>query len=175
MARKRSLWTEWQREAARRQRMAQQQRLAAEREVKRQIQGEQQAARAAARQATLSEKERKRLYLEDQKTEVASMVSELRVRMEELDLVLVAGIRPYPAVTFTSLKRSPAFPAFNAGGLERAIPQPRWEQFAPLLQAGWPGCSVAAEGMNDRRLAPVRRTSRPVHSMPPPTPTGGDC
>ena len=155
MARKRSLWTEWQREAARRQRMAQQQRLAAEREVKRQIQAEQQAARAAARQATLSEKERKRLYLEDRKTEVASMVSELRVRMEELDLVLVAGIRPYPAVTFTSLKRSPAFPAFNAGGLERAIPQPRWEQFAPPSPSGLARL-FGGSGRHERQEASAR-------------------
>lgn len=62
MARKRSLWTEWQREVARRQRVEQQQRLAAEREVKRQIQAEQQAARATARQTALDEKERKRPF-----------------------------------------------------------------------------------------------------------------
>jgi restriction system protein len=131
MARKRSLWTEWQREAARRQRAEQQQRLAAEREVKRQIQAEQQDARASARQTALDEKERKRLYTEDRKAEVASMVSDLQARVEELDLILVTSIRLQPTVTFTSLKQSPAVPAFNTEGLDRAAPQPRWEQFAP--------------------------------------------
>jgi restriction system protein len=136
MARKRSLWTEWQREVARRQRLEQQQRLAAEREVKRQIQADQQAARAATRKAALDEKERKRLYVEDRRAEVASMVSELQARVAELDSVLVAGIRPLPAVTFTSLKQSPAFPAFSAGGLDRPAPQPQWEQFAPPAPSG---------------------------------------
>jgi len=74
MARKRSLWTEWQREVARRQRLEQQQRLAAERGARRQIQADQQVARAAARKAALDEKERKRLYVEDRRAEVASMV-----------------------------------------------------------------------------------------------------
>jgi restriction system protein len=136
MARKRSLWTDWQREVARRQRAEQQQRLAAEREVKRQIQAEQQAARAAARQAALDEKERKRLYTEDRKAEVASMVSDLQARVEELDAVLVVAIRPQRAVTFTSLKQAPVVPAFNAEGLDRAAPQPRWEQFAPPPPSG---------------------------------------
>jgi len=155
MARKRSLWTEWQREAARRKRVAQQQRLATEREVKRQIQAEQQAARATARQAVLSEKERKRLYTEDRKAEVASMVSELQARVEELDSVLVAGIRPHPAVTFTSLKRSPAFPAFNPGGLERAAAQPRWEQFAPPSPSGLTRL-FGGSGRHERQEASAR-------------------
>lgn len=136
MARKRSLWTEWQREVARRQRVEQQQRLAAEREVKRQIQAEQQAARAATRQAALDEKERKRLHLEDRKAEVALMVSDLQARVQELDSVLVTGIRPLPVVTFTSLKQSPAVPAFNAEGLDRAAPHPDGSNSLPLLRAG---------------------------------------
>jgi restriction system protein len=131
MARKRSLWAEWQREAARRQRLEQQQRLATEREVKRQIQAEQQADRAAARKAAVDEKERKRLYVEERRAEVASMVSDLQARVAELDSVLVAGIRSVPAVTFSSLQQTPTLPAFNAGGLDRAAPQPGWEQFAP--------------------------------------------
>jgi restriction system protein len=136
MARKRSLWTEWQREVARRQRMEQQQRLAAERDTKRQIQAEQQAARATARKAAHDQKERQRLYVEDRKAEAALMVSELQTRTAELDSVLVAAIRPIPAVTFASLKRSAAFPAFNAGGLDRSAPQPRWEQFVPPPPSG---------------------------------------
>jgi restriction system protein len=136
MARKRGLWAEWQRDVARRQRQEQQQRLAAEREVKRQIQVDQQAARAAARKAALNEKERKRLYIEARRAEASSMVSELQARVAELDSVLVAGIRARPAVTFTSLKRSSAFPPFDGGGLEHSTPQPDWEQFAPPPPSG---------------------------------------
>jgi restriction system protein len=155
MARKRSLWTEWQREVARRQRLEQQQRLAAEREAKRQIQADQQAARAAARIAALDQKERKRLYIEDRKAEVASMVSELQARVAELDAVLVVGIRPLPAVTFTSLKQSPAFPAFNAGGLDRPAPQPQWEQFAPPPPSGL-GRLFGGSGRHERQEAIAR-------------------
>jgi len=150
MARKRSLWTEWQREAARRQRLQQQHRLATEREARRQIQAKQQAARAAARKAELDEKERKRLYIEDRRAEVASMVSDLQARVAELDSVLVAGIRPVPPVTFASLKQSPAFPAFDAGGLERSAPQPQWEQFAPTPPSGL-GKLFGGSGRHERQ------------------------
>ena len=136
MARKRNLWTEWQREVARRQRLEQQQRQATEREARRQVQAEQQAARTAARKTALDERERKRLYVEERKAEVASTVSELQARVTELDSVLVVGIRPVPAVTFDSLKHSTAFPRFSAGGLDRPTPQPQWEQFAPASPSG---------------------------------------
>ena len=52
-----------------------------------------QAERASARQATADAKERKRLYTEARKAEAASMASELRNRIAELDSVLTAGIR----------------------------------------------------------------------------------
>jgi restriction system protein len=155
MARKRSLWTEWQREVARRRRLEEQQRLAREREVRRQIQAEQQAARAAARKAEVDEKERKRLYIEDRKAEVASMVAELQARVAELDSVLVAGIRPGPAVTFTALKQSPAFPSFDAGGMDRPTTQPEWEQFAPAPPSGL-GRLFGGSGRHERQEASAR-------------------
>lgn len=155
MARKRGLWAEWQREAARRQRLEQQQRLATEREVKRQIQAEQQAARASARKAAVDEKERKRLYVEDQRAEVTSMVSDLQARVTELDSVLMAGIRSVPVVTFSSLKQSLTFPAFNGSGLDREAPQPQWEQFAPPPPSG-PARLFGASGRHERKEAAAR-------------------
>jgi restriction system protein len=155
MARKRNLWTEWQREVARRQRLEQQQRQATEREAKRQIQAEQQVVRGAARRAALDEKERKQLYIEDRKSEVALMVSELRDRVAELDSILPAGVRPVPAVTFVSLKRPPAFPAFNAGGLDHSTPQPQWEQFAPAASSGL-GRLLGGGGRREKQEAIAR-------------------
>lgn len=155
MARKRNLWTEWQREAARRQRLEQQHRQATEREVKRRIQAEQQAARAAARKSALDDKERKRLYVEERKAEVASMVSELQERVAEIDSVLAAGIHSAPAITFGSLKRSSAFPPFNAGGLDRPIPPPQWEQFAPAPPSGL-GRLFGGSGRHEKLEAAAR-------------------
>jgi len=85
----------------------------------------------AARQTTTDAKERKRLYLEARKAEAASMTSDLQARVAELDSVLSAGVRQRPLMTFASLKRAPSYPPFDAGGLDRPLPAPRWEQFAP--------------------------------------------
>ena len=95
-----------------------------------------QATRAAARQATADVKERKRLYVEARKAEAASMASELRDRIAELDSVLTAGVRQHPLVTFASLKHAPGYPPFDARGLDRPQPAPDWEQFAPPPPSG---------------------------------------
>jgi hypothetical protein len=103
------------------------------------IREEQQVRKAKARQAASDEKERKRLQVEDRKEEAASAASALQERIAGLGLVLTAGVRPRPVVTFASLKWTAAFPAFTAGGLDRSAPQPQWEQFAPHHLAGWAG------------------------------------
>ena len=128
MARSRGLWAELQREQARRQRQRQQS-LRVEAQAAARARREYQ--QAAARQATTAANERKRLYLEARKAEAASMTSDLQARVAELDSVLSAGVRQRPLVTFASLKRAPSYPPFDAGGLERPLPAPRWEQFAP--------------------------------------------
>ena len=73
----RSIWAEWQREQARRQRLLQQERRATDREAARGIREEQQVRRADDRRG-----------------------------VAELDSVLVAGVRLRPDVTFASLKRA---------------------------------------------------------------------
>ena len=95
-----------------------------------------QATRATARQATADAKERKQLYAEARKAEAASMASELRDRIAELDSVLTAGIRQHPLVTFASLKHAPSHPPFDAGGLDRPQPASDWKQFAPPPPSG---------------------------------------
>jgi len=133
VAKNRGLWAELQREQAHRQRQRQQalrvQAQAAERARREYL-------KAAAHQATADAKERKRLYLEARKAEAASMTSEVQTRVAELDSVLNAGVRQRPLVTFSALKRAPSYPPFDAGGLERPLPAPRWEQFAPPPPSG---------------------------------------
>ena len=83
------------------------------------------------------------------------MMSELQARTEELDSVLLAGVRAPPAGTFTSLKRSATFHAFDAGGLERSTPQPQWEQFAPPPSSGL-GRLLGGSGRHERQEATAR-------------------
>ena len=64
------------------------------------------------------------------------MASELRDRIAALDSVLTAGIRQQSLVTFASLKHSPGYPPFDAGGLDRPLSAPSWEQFAPSRPSG---------------------------------------
>jgi restriction system protein len=136
MARNRSLWAELQRERAHRLR---QEQLALRREAQvaaRARREYEQATRAAARQATADAKERKRLHAEARKAEAATMTSELQARVAQLDSMLTAGIRRRPLVTFASLKRSPSYLPFDAGGLDRPSPAPDWQQFAPAPPSG---------------------------------------
>ena len=136
MARNRGLWADLQRELARRQRQ-QQQALRMEAQVAARARREYElTTRTVARQATADAKERKRLYVESRKAEAVSMASELRDRIAELDSVLTAGIRQHPLVAFPSLKHSPGYPPFDAGGLDRSRPAPDWEQFAPPRPSG---------------------------------------
>jgi restriction system protein len=67
----------------------------------------------------------------------------------------MAGIRSVPVVTFSSLKQSLTFPAFNGGGLDREAPQPRWEQFAPPPLSG-PARLFGANGRHERKEAAAR-------------------
>jgi restriction system protein len=85
-----------------------------------------QARRAAARQAAQNERERKRLYIEERKAEAADLAADLQARIEELDSVLIDGVRRRPDISFASLKRSFQPPPFDPGGLDRPIPGPQW-------------------------------------------------
>jgi len=133
VAKNRGLWAELQREQARRQRQRQ---LALRVQAQAAERARREHLKTAAHQATADAKERKRLYPEARKAEAASMTSGVQTRVAELDSVLNAGVRQRPLVTFSSLKRAPSYPPFDAGGLDRPLPGPRWEQFAPPPPSG---------------------------------------
>jgi restriction system protein len=131
VARNRSLWTELQRERANRQRLEQQARRAAERAHAKAAQERDQARRAAIRQAAASERERKRLHIEDRKADARAMVAELQARVADLDSVLTAGFHQGLGVSFASLKRSVEMRPFDPEGVDRPVAEPQWAQFAP--------------------------------------------
>jgi restriction system protein len=136
VAAKRGIWADLQRERANRQRLEQQANRAREQAARRAERDRDQARRAAARQAAASERELKRLYVDERKAEAAAMTAELQDCLAELEAVLVAGIRHRPNVSFGSLRQSPSAIPFDAGALDRPLPQPDWEQFAPPPPGG---------------------------------------
>ena len=135
MAKSRSMWAELQRELARRQRLEQQRLRVGQQAASRAAREHDQQVRATARKAISNERERKLRYIEDRKAEAASMALELQARVTELDSILITGLRPRRDITFGSLRQVVRYPPFDAGGLDRTAPEPRWEQFAPRTGA----------------------------------------
>lgn len=155
MAKKRGLMAELQREMARRQKL-QQQNLRIEAQLAGQARREhEQAQRAAARKAASDEKDRKRLHLEERKTEAADMTADLEARVAELESVLTSGIRKRALVTFSSLKHEPAHPPFDPGGYDKPLAAPVWEQFAPPPPSGL-GRMFGGAGRHERQVAEAR-------------------
>jgi restriction system protein len=83
------------------------------------------------RQAAASERERKRLYIEDRKAEAAAMVADLQARTAELDAILTVGLHQGPGVSFASLKHTVEMLPFDPGDLDRPLAGPKWAQFVP--------------------------------------------
>lgn len=155
MTRRGGMWAELQRELARRQRLEQQRLRTTEQAARRAAREHDQAVRVAARQAVTNQREQKRLYVEDRKAETASLVSELQARITELDSVLVAGVRARSMLTFASLRQVVRHPPFDAAGLDRPIPEPGWEQFAPPPPSGL-GRMFGGSGRHERQEAAAR-------------------
>ncbi|MEV5704490.1 restriction endonuclease [Actinoallomurus sp. NPDC052274] len=136
MAKRRGVWADLQRERARRQRLEQQAYRAAAQAAKKAEREREQARRAAARQAAQDEREHKRLYIEERKAEAADLAADLQERIEELDSVLVAGVRRRPDASFASLRRTFQPPPFEPEGLDRPVPQPQWVPPRPPSAVG---------------------------------------
>lgn len=118
-----------QREAERAAAARQRETAAAQREAAR-AQAAYQRARAA------DEKERKRLYAESRVAEVAAMNESLAQRLEELDSILVSGLRTDTRFNLNRLKERPDVPPFDPGPAGRPEPPPRPEAFAPPPPSG---------------------------------------
>jgi len=131
VAKRRGLWAELQRDRAERQRRELQARRAAAQSAAKLAREHDLARRAARRQAAASERERKRLYVEDRKAEAAAMAADLQARVAELDSVLTAALQQRSVVSFAALKHQAEMPPFDPAGLDRPLPEPQWGRFAP--------------------------------------------
>jgi restriction system protein len=127
MARRRGVWAELQRERQRRERA----RKAAIRAGQQAQRDQEKRRRAQEQQARQDEKERKRLYIESRKQEAADLTEDVGKRIEELESVLAYGLKNPPNISFEEAKRSFVPPAFDSEGLDRPLPAPLWEDFAP--------------------------------------------
>ncbi len=136
MAKRQGLWTEIQRERARKERIRQREFREFQQADARMIREAAKAERDRKRRAASGEREQKKLYVEDRKAEAAAMADDVRACLAELDGLLEASIRDRPVVTFASLRRTDTYPAFEAGQLSELPPPPIWEQFAPAPPAG---------------------------------------
>jgi len=136
VAKRQGLWAEIQRERARQERIRQREFREFQRAEAWTVREAAKAERARRRQAATGERERKKLYVEDRKAEAAAMAEDISGRLAELDGLLRAGVRDRPVVTFASLRRTDAYPAFDPGQLGELLPAPIWEQFAPASPSG---------------------------------------
>ncbi len=136
VAKRQGLWAEIQQERARQARNRERQFREFRQAEARAARDEAKADRDRKRQAASDERERKKLYVEDRKAEAAAMAEDVRACIAELDGLLKAGIRERPVVTFPSLRRTDAYPAFDAGHWGKQLPPPEWEDFAPAEPSG---------------------------------------
>lgn len=103
------------------------------------------AARTRAayeRARAADEKERKRLYFEARVAEVAAQNESLAQRLEELDSILVSGLRTATRFNLNRLKEKPNVKPFDPG--RPATPnlrRGRRRSCHPRRRA-WPNCSV---------------------------------
>ncbi|URN06358.1 restriction endonuclease [Actinomadura madurae] len=97
------------------------------------------AARARAayeRARAADEKERKRLYFEARVAEVAAQNESLAQRLEELDSILVSGLRTATRFNLNRLKEKPNVKPFDPGPAGHPEPPPWQEAFLPPPQTG---------------------------------------
>jgi restriction system protein len=157
MARKKSLWSELQRELERRQRAS----LAHERQeqqVIRQLTREQeQADRRAARADAAERKRQEQLAHDAGAAMAAAMKGQLDSRLTELKTILTSALPAPPRLPFAMLKRTVQPPPFDPGALGEPSPAPAWEDFAPpapgMLSVLTGGKARHARAVEDSRQA----------------------
>ena len=160
MARKKSLWSELQRELERRQRAAQA-RERQERQMIRQLTRDQgQADRRAARADATERKRQEQLAHEAGAAAAAAMKAQLDSRLAELRTILTLALSTPPRLPFAMLKRTVQAPPFDPGDLGKPAPAPVWDDFAPpqpgMLSGLVGGKARHARAVEDARQAHQR-------------------
>jgi restriction system protein len=131
MARKKSLWSELQRERERRQRVAQAQERMNEQTVKQLMRDHDRAERQAARAGAAEQKRQEQLAHEAGASAAKAMKAQLDAWVAELRTLLTSVLGTPPQQSFAMLKQTVAVAPFEPGDLGKPLPGPVWEDFAP--------------------------------------------
>jgi restriction system protein len=131
MARKKSLWSELQRERERRQRAAQAQERMNEQTVKQLMRDHDHAERQAARSGAAEQKRQEQLAHEAGASAAKAMKAQLDAWVAELRTLLTSVLGTPPQWSFAMLKQTVAVAPFEPGDLGKPLPVPVWEDFAP--------------------------------------------
>jgi restriction system protein len=131
MARKKSLWSELQRERERRQRAAQAQERMNEQTVKQLMRDHDRAERQAARAGAAKRKRQDQLAHEAGASAAKAMKAQLDAWVAELQTLLTSVLGTPPQASFAMLKQTVAVAPFEPGDLGKPLPVPVWEDFAP--------------------------------------------
>lgn len=131
MTRKKSLWSELQRERERRQRLARAQERTNEQTIKQIMRDHDGAGRQAARADAAERKRQEQLAHEAGASAAKTMKAQLDARMSQLKALLTSALDTPPQLSFAMLKQTAAVPLFEPGDLGKPLPVPVWEDFAP--------------------------------------------
>ena len=131
MARKKSLWSELQRERERRQRAAQAQERMNEQTVKQLMRDHDCAERQAARAGAAERRRQEQFAHEAGASAAKAMKAQLDAWVAELQTLLTSVLGTPPQASFAMLKQTVAVVPFEPGDLGKPLPVPVWEDFAP--------------------------------------------
>jgi restriction system protein len=131
MARKKSLWSELQRERERRQRIAQAQERMNQQTVHQLMTEQHHAARQAARAEAAERKRQEQLAHEAGAAAAKTLKAQLDARLAALNTLLTSALHAPPPLSFAMLKQTAAVPPFEPGDLGTPLPEPVWADFAP--------------------------------------------
>ena len=132
MARRRSLWSEFQRERERQRRETERAHRAHTRAIREAEEADRQAQRVAERREATKKKEQEKRFHEDRAEVAAAATREVDARVEELRTLLVSSLDVRMHIPFSSLKREPRTDGFSPSReLSEPIRRPEWDDFAP--------------------------------------------
>lgn len=155
MARKKSLWSELQRERERRARAARAQERANQQLVRQMVQDAERAERRAERADAAERRRQEQLAQEAGAAAAKEMKAQLDAQVLELKTLLTSALATPPQLPFGELKRSAVAVPFDPGELGQPLPVPVWEDFAPPA----PGALAGLVG-GKARHARAQQTAR---------------
>ncbi len=131
MARKKSLWSELQRELERRERAARAQERADQQMIRQLTRDQEQAEHLAARADAAERKRQEQLAHDAGAAAAKAMKAQLDSAVDQARTLLTSVLQTPPRLPFAALMRTAQVPPFSAGDLSQPSRAPRWEDFAP--------------------------------------------